>query len=121
AAELDRVDEQIRALAENPQVEGSTTKVLGGINRPPFEPEQSAALFARATSLAAEMGLRAPEGVSVGGASAGHFDAGDGIPSLDALGAVGGGAHAGREHGVVAEIAPRTALLAGLIADQLQG
>src|SRR5699024_6231858 len=30
AAELDRVDEQIRALAENPQVEGSTTKVLGG-------------------------------------------------------------------------------------------
>src|SRR5699024_9594535 len=30
AAELDRVDEQIRALAENPQVEGSTTTVLGG-------------------------------------------------------------------------------------------
>lgn len=121
AAELDRVDEQIRALAENPQVEGSTTKVLGGINRPPFEPEQSAALFARATSLAAELGLPAPEGVSVGGASDGNFTAGDGIPTLDGLGAVGDGAHAEHEHAVIAEIAPRTALLAALIADQLQG
>ena len=121
AAELDRVDAEIRALAENPQVEGSTTKVLGGINRPPFEPEQSAALFARATSLAAEMGLPAPEGVSVGGASDGNFTAGDGIPTLDGLGAVGDGAHAEHEHAVIAEIAPRTALLAALIADQLQG
>ena len=121
AAELDCVDEQIRALAENPQVEGSTTTVLGGINRPPFEPEQSAALFARATSLAAELGLPAPEGVSVGGASDGNFTAGDGIPTLDGLGAVGDGAHAEHEHAVIAEIAPRTALLAALIADQLQG
>jgi glutamate carboxypeptidase len=53
AAELERVDAQIRELAANPQVDGSTTEVLGGINRPPFEPEQSAALFDRATSLAA--------------------------------------------------------------------
>ena len=121
AAELDRVDAEIRALAENPQVEGSTTEVLGGINRPPFEPEQSAALFARATSLADELGLPAPEGVSVGGASDGNFTAGDGIPTLDGLGAVGDGAHAEHEHAVIAEIAPRTALLAALIADQLQG
>src|SRR5699024_10038139 len=97
---------------ENPQVEGSTTTVLGGINRPPFEPEQSAALFARATSLAAELGLPAPEGVSVGGASDGNFTAGDGIPTLDGLGAVGDGAHAEHEHAVIAEIAPRTALTA---------
>lgn len=121
AAELERVDAQIRELAANPQVEGSTTEVLGGINRPPFEPEQSAALFDRATSLAAELGLPAPEGVSVGGASDGNFTAGDGIPTLDGLGAVGDGAHAEHEHAVIDEIAPRTALLAALIADQLRG
>jgi glutamate carboxypeptidase len=120
AAELERVDAQIRELAANPQVEGSTTEVLGGINRPPFEPEQSAALFDRATSLAAELGLPAPEGVSVGGASDGNFTAGDGIPTLDGLGAVGDGAHAEHEHAVIDEIAPRTALLAALIADQLK-
>ncbi|WP_209370328.1 M20 family metallopeptidase [Brevibacterium renqingii] len=121
AAELERVDAQIRALAENPQVEGSTTEVLGGINRPPFEPEQSAELFGRATALAGELGLPTPQGVSVGGASDGNFTAGDGIPTLDGLGAVGDGAHAEHEHAVIDEIAPRTALLAALIADQLQG
>ncbi|WP_210603617.1 M20 family metallopeptidase [Brevibacterium oceani] len=121
AAELERVDAQIRELAKNPQVEGSTTEVLGGINRPPFEREQSAALFDRARALADELELPVPEGVSVGGASDGNFTAGDGIPTLDGLGAVGDGAHAEHEHAVIAEIAPRTALLAALIADQLKG
>ena len=120
AAELERVDAQIRELAANPQVEGSTTEALGGINRPPFEREQSAALFDRATALAGELGLPAPQGVSVGGASDGNFTAGDGIATLDGLGAVGDGAHAEHEHAVIDEIAPRTALLAALIADQLQ-
>jgi glutamate carboxypeptidase len=121
AAELERVDAAIRELAKKPQVEGSTTEVLGGINRPPFEREQSAALFNRATALASELGLPAPDGVSVGGASDGNFTAGDGIPTLDGLGAVGDGAHAEHEHAVIDEIAPRTALLAALIADQLKG
>ncbi|MFE1082234.1 MULTISPECIES: M20 family metallopeptidase [Brevibacterium] len=121
AAELERVDAQIRELAAKPQVEGSMTEVLGGINRPPFEREQSAALFERATALAGELGLPAPQGVSVGGASDGNFTAGDGIATLDGLGAVGDGAHAEHEHAVIDEIAPRTALLAALIADQLQG
>lgn len=119
AAELERVDSAIRALAAKPTLEGSTTEVIGGINRPPFEPEASAALFDRATVLASELGIAAPRGVAVGGASDGNFTAGDGIPTLDGLGAVGDGAHAEHEHAVIAEIAPRTALLAALIADQL--
>lgn len=119
AAELERVDSAIRALAAEPTLEGSTTEVIGGINRPPFEPEASAALFDRATVLASELGIAAPRGVAVGGASDGNFTAGDGIPTLDGLGAVGDGAHAEHEHAVIAEIAPRTALLAALIADQL--
>lgn len=119
AAELERVDSAIRALAAEPTLEGSTTEVIGGINRPPFEPEASAALFDRATVLASELGITAPRGVAVGGASDGNFTAGDGIPTLDGLGAVGDGAHAEHEHAVIAEIAPRTALLAALIADQL--
>ncbi len=120
AAELERVDAQIRELTVNPQVAGSTMEVLGGINRPPFEREQSAGLFDRATALAGELGLPAPQGVSVGGASDGNFTAGDGIATLDGLGAVGDGAHAEHEHAVIDEIAPRTALLAALITDQLQ-
>ena len=119
AAELERVDSAIRALAAEPTLEGSTAEVIGGSKRPPFEPGASAALFDRATVLASELGIAAPRGVAVGGASDGNFTAGDGIPTLDGLGAVGDGAHAEHEHAVIAEIAPRTALLAALIADQL--
>jgi glutamate carboxypeptidase len=41
-----------------------------------------------------------------------------GIPTLDGMGAVGEGAHAQHESIVVEPLAPRTALLAGLIAAQ---
>jgi glutamate carboxypeptidase len=43
-----------------------------------------------------------------------------GIPTLDGLGAVGGGAHADHEHVVVAELEPRTRLLAGLLSRAIE-
>ncbi|GAA2096420.1 MULTISPECIES: M20/M25/M40 family metallo-hydrolase [Brevibacterium] len=116
-AEQERVDAAIRALT--PTVEGARIEVRGGINRPPMERSASEGLFARAGELAAELGIDAPVGVEVGGASDGNFTAGDGIPTLDGLGAVGDGAHAEHEHALSAHIAPRTALLAALLADQL--
>ena len=79
----------------------------------------SAALFDRAVALAAEIGIEEPRGVPVGGASDGNFTAGDGIPTLDGLGAVGDGAHAEHEHAIIEHIPPRTALLAALVADGL--
>nr|WP_236863845.1 M20 family metallopeptidase [Brevibacterium daeguense] len=117
AAEQRRVHDAICSLT--PHIEGTRIEVLGGINRPPFEPEISAGLFARAVELAAQLGIEAPRGAAVGGASDGNFTAGDGIPTLDGLGAVGDGAHAEHEHALIEYIPPRTALLAALIADQL--
>jgi len=55
--------------------------------------------------------------VAVGGGSDGNFTAGIGVPTLDGLGAVGGGAHAEHEHVIVSGIAPRTALVAALVAE----
>lgn len=60
-------------------------------------------------------------GVAVGGASDGNFTAGIGCPTLDGLGAVGGGAHAAHEHVLVAEMPDRTRLLAGLVTSVLSG
>ncbi len=117
--ELQRVDDAIRALT--PVLDGATLGVQGGINRPPMERAMSEQLFARAGELAQAIGVADPTGVEVGGASDGNYTAGDGIPTLDGLGAVGDGAHAEHEHALSAHIAPRTALLAALIADQLQG
>ncbi|MBB6471074.1 M20 family metallopeptidase [Sphaerisporangium rubeum] len=112
AAQL-RVDELIRGL--RPQVEGTRLEVLGGPNRPPLEPGSSAELFALAQRVAAGLGLPPLRGAGVGGASDGNFTAGVGCPTLDGLGAVGGGAHAESEHVVVAEMPRRAALLRGLI------
>lgn len=117
AEEQQRVDDAVRGLT--PSIEGTRIEVRGGINRPPFEKEMSAALFDRAVALAAELGIEEPRGVPVGGASDGNFTAGDGIPTLDGLGAVGDGAHAEHEHAIIEHIPPRTALLAALIADGL--
>ena len=115
--EQERVDRALRALA--PAVPGCRLELLGGINRPPLAPSSSAALFARARRLAADLGLPELTGAHVGGASDGNFTAGLGIPTLDGLGAVGDGAHAEGEHVLVEAMAPRAALVAALVEDLL--
>jgi glutamate carboxypeptidase len=119
AAEQQRVDDGMRALT--PQLDGARLELRGGINRPPLEEASSAGLFALAQQVSARLGLPAPEGVTVGGASDGNFTAGIGVPTLDGLGAVGGGAHAAGEHALAGELPNRAALLAGLVTAVLAG
>lgn len=116
-AEQDRVDAAMRALA--PVLPGATLTVTGGPNRAPLEASASAGLFERASRLAASLGLPPLTSVAVGGASDGNFTAGIGVPTLDGLGAVGGGAHAESEHVLVDALPDRTALVAALVADLL--
>lgn len=115
--EQERVDALMRGLT--PSVEGARIELIGGINRPPMERSMAQGLFDRAAELAGKLGIETPTAVAVGGGSDGNFTAGAGVPTLDGLGAVGDGAHAEHEHALVDQIAPRTALLAALIADQL--
>ncbi|WP_300342568.1 M20 family metallopeptidase [Nesterenkonia sp.] len=112
-AEQQRVDREIRALAA--PLEGAEVEVTGGINRPPMERSAAEPLFAQAQQIAAELGIGELHGAEVGGASDGNFTAALGVPTLDGMGACGGGPHAEHEHTLVEYIAPRTALLAGLI------
>jgi len=118
-AEQARVDAAMHAL--QPVLPGVRIEVVGGTNRPPLDRVASALLFQRAAELAAGLGLPPLRGVAVGGASDGNFTAGVGTPTLDGLGAVGGGAHADDEHVLVAELPRRTALLAALVEDLLGG
>jgi glutamate carboxypeptidase len=117
-AEQDRVDAAMRAL--RPVLPGAQVTVTGGPNRPPLAPDASAALFDRAAALARDLGLPPLEGAAVGGASDGNFTAGVGVPTLDGLGALGGGAHADDEHVLVDALPGRAALLAALLADLLE-
>jgi glutamate carboxypeptidase len=90
--------------------------VTGGINRPPMERTRgTVALDQRARALAAELGFPLDE-ASTGGASDGNFTSALGVATLDGMGAVGEGAHATHESVLLEHLAPRTALLAGMLA-----
>ncbi len=107
--ERDRVEAAMASLsAVDPE---ATLEVRGGVNRPPMPETASAALFPLARSVAPEV-----DGVAVGGGSDGNFTAAIGVPTLDGLGAVGGGAHADTEHVVADTMPARAALVANLAA-----
>ncbi len=94
-----------------------TLTVAGGLNRPPMERSRGTVrLYKKARDLARELGFLLDE-AATGGASDGNFTAALGIPTLDGMGAVGEGAHARHESVIVEHIAPRTALLAGMLMD----
>ena len=75
----------------------------------------SATLYPLAVEAAESLGIAVPAGVAVGGGSDGNFTAAIGVPTLDGLGAVGGGAHADHEYVLVDTLVDRARLLAGLI------
>jgi glutamate carboxypeptidase len=94
-------------------------QVTGGLNRPPMERSRGIVrLYQKAQELARELGMELEESLS-GGGSDGNFSAALGVPTLDGLGAVGEGAHAANESMLVDRIAGRTALIATLLAANL--
>lgn len=108
ADEKDRVEAAFAAL--EPHLPEATVEVSGGVNRPPMPESSSTELFAMARDI-----LPGVVGASVGGGSDGNFTAAIGVPTLDGLGAVGGGAHADHEYLVVDAMAERAGLVAGLV------
>lgn len=109
-----KIERSLRLLRARDK--GCRLRLIGGWNRPAMErTEASAALFRQAHTLAAEMGFELRE-AATGGASDGNFTSALGIPTLDGMGAVGAGAHASDEHCLRRHLAPRTALLAAMIA-----
>ena len=113
ADERRRVEQAMAALkAVDPDVQ---VEVTGDIGRPPMPESASTGLFETAGDVATELGLEPLNGVFVGGGSDGNFTAALGVPTLDGLGAVGGGAHADHEWVDVASLEHRVVLLAALI------
>ncbi len=113
-ADAPKLNRKLRGL--RPILPGARVEVRGGINRPPLERTPGVvALFRRAQTLMRELGFPLGE-AWVGGGSDGNFTAALGVPTLDGLGAIGGGAHSVVEHVVVRSLPERAALLAGLLA-----
>ena len=113
-AAQERIDALLQGLApHDPRAE---VAVRGGWNRPVMEPNAAiSSVFALARRAAEQLGVELRE-TSVGGASDGNFAAAMGLPVLDGLGAVGGGAHARHEHVTVTGMVERSAVAAAVIA-----
>jgi glutamate carboxypeptidase len=108
ASEKDRVEAALGGL--QPTDADASLDVTGSINRPPMPGSASADLMPLAEQVSPGIG-----GAAVGGGSDGNFTAAIGVPTLDGLGAVGGGAHADHEFIVVATMPERARLIAGLV------
>ncbi|WDT60173.1 M20 family metallopeptidase [Streptomyces sp. G7(2002)] len=108
ADEKERIEAAFAALA--PHLDEAEIAVQGAIGRPPMPESAAAGLFAVAQRL-----LPGIEAKAVGGGSDGNFTAALGVPTLDGLGAVGGGAHADHEYLVIDAMPERANLVTGLV------
>lgn len=111
--EKERVEAAMRGLRTS--VAGAEVEVSGGINRPPMPASSSDPLVPFARAAAAALGNHQLDTVAVGGGSDGNLTAAVGVPTLDGLGALGGGAHADHEFIEVAALVPRAELVAELL------
>jgi glutamate carboxypeptidase len=92
------------------RTEGVSVKVVGELNRPPYEKSNAgAALYQHARMLAAEIGFDLVD-TSTGGGSDGNFTAAH-TATLDGLGVDGKGAHTHYEQLYISSIEPRARLL----------
>ncbi len=112
ADEKERIESLMRGLT--PVLPEATLTVHGDVGRPPMPESASATLYPLAEAVMPGIG-----GVAVGGGSDGNFTAALGVPTLDGLGAVGGGAHADHEHVVVDTMPDRVTLIAGILRQLL--
>lgn len=112
-AELERVDHELRMLAEGASNE-VTASVKGGINRPPLETSRTTELVELCQECARSLGMPEPDTATVGGASDGNFTSALGIPTLDGLGPTGDGAHAAHEWVDLVDLDRRVPLLTAM-------
>jgi len=122
------IDLRVNSLADGAHMEslllettaltpGCRVVVKGGMNRPPFAEDAGImTLYEKARGIAETVGIALPR-QHRGGGSDGNFTAAMGVPTLDGLGCPGSGAHASHEHILWQQLAPRAALMAGLLEE----
>lgn len=119
ASDQQRVHEAMQRLVAD--VAGTArVELRGGVNRPPLQEPAARPVLDRLAAVLLRLGEDVPADVSVGGISDANLVAALGVPTLDGLGAVGGGAHAEHEWIDVARTRARVPMLTALVRDLLE-
>ena len=112
---LREAEAAIRAITEINEVPDTTIDTNVLVSWLPMEKlARSGRLVEYAQDTARRLGFAVAD-TATGGASDANATAGMGVPTLDGLGPIGGSDHSPAEYLDVESIAPRTALLAGLL------
>jgi glutamate carboxypeptidase len=115
-ASFAEAEAEVRRIAGERVVPDTTVDVrVAAAHRPMERSEAGARLVALAGEVAGELGFDV-EDTATGGASDANTTAALGVPTLDGLGPVGGGAHGRDEWLDLSSVVDRVTLLAGVIA-----
>jgi glutamate carboxypeptidase len=113
---LEAAEAEIERIMADHVVADVVTEVHGnGWHRPMEKKEGGARLAALAIEVAAELGFELRD-AATGGASDANTTSAAGTPTIDGLGPIGGDDHAPAEWVDLRSVAPRVALLAGIVA-----
>ncbi|MFA1822394.1 M20 family metallopeptidase [Virgibacillus oceani] len=109
------INQAIKEVTSTSDVAGTKLELTGSITRPAWElTEASEALIQKITEEGEKLGLSLKHEKS-GGGSDGNITGYVGIPTVDGLGPMGGGAHAESEYLYIPSLTERTLLLANVI------
>ena len=113
--EAKRIEDGFKAISRNIQTPDVRVEVSGGINRPPMVPsEKTLQIWDQIKSIGEAIGIDMRL-TSTGGCSDGNFTAALGIPTIDALGIRGGGAHSLDEYIDLDSIVPNVQLMCEIV------
>lgn len=119
--QAEEIEDKLGEIAAEEYLVGAKTLLKGGLNRPPMvKSSESERLFQTFAEVGKTAGIEI-EQTTTGGASDGNFVSGLGVPTLDALGAVGGGAHSDQEYIVLSSLSERAKILAAGLAELAMG
>ena len=120
--EAERISGAILQIAQTPWVRGTEIQIEGGFHRPPMEPAEGTSDLVRVLRTVGDS-LGVPVAFNecpCGGASDGNLIAALGVPCIDGMGAIGGGAHTAEEWIDMASVFDRSNLLAGVLMHLLK-
>ena len=114
-AEFDAAAAEIREIVAHPTLDGVSTELRRAAFHQPMERTVGNGRLADlAIAIAAELGIELHDALT-GGASDANTTTGEGLPTLDGLGPIGGDDHSADEWLDLSSVVPRTTLLAALI------
>jgi len=121
-SEAERIADAMRQIAQTPWIRGTKLQIQGGFHRPPMEPAEGTNDLIRVLrSVGDSLGFPVVFNERpCGGASDGNLITALGVPCIDGMGAIGGGAHTAEEWIDVTSVLDRTNLLAGVLMHLLE-